>query len=69
MLPTRFIQALQAFVQRRIIVNALATNQPLQAPRIIRHFLRAPFLRDLPARLIAFGLRRVHLKRSLRPAR
>jgi 2-polyprenyl-6-methoxyphenol hydroxylase-like FAD-dependent oxidoreductase len=69
MLPTRFIQTLQSFVQRQIIANALTTNQPLQVPRVARLFLRTPFLRDLPARIIAFGLRRIHVKRSLRPAR
>jgi 2-polyprenyl-6-methoxyphenol hydroxylase-like FAD-dependent oxidoreductase len=67
MLPTRFIQALQSFVQRQIIANALRTNQPLQVPRVVRLFLRTPFLRDLPARIIAFGLRRIHVKPSLRP--
>jgi 2-polyprenyl-6-methoxyphenol hydroxylase-like FAD-dependent oxidoreductase len=70
MLPTRFIQRVQAFVQRQIIANALRTNQPLEVPRVVRLFLRTPFLRDIPARIIAFGLRRVHVKRSLRrPAR
>ncbi|HEX8128519.1 MAG TPA: FAD-dependent oxidoreductase [Pyrinomonadaceae bacterium] len=64
--PTRFIQALQSFVQRRIIANALRTNQTLQVPGVVRLFLRTPFLRDLPARIIAFGLRRVHVKPSLR---
>ena len=66
MLPTRFIQAIQSFVQRRIIGNALRTNQPLQVPRIVRLFLRTPFLRTLPTRIIAYGLRRVHVKPSLR---
>ena len=66
MLPTRFIQVVQAFVQQRIITNALRTNQTLQVPRVARLFLRTPLLRDLPARLIAFGLRRVHVKPSLR---
>jgi 2-polyprenyl-6-methoxyphenol hydroxylase-like FAD-dependent oxidoreductase len=66
MLPTRFIQTLQSFVQRRIIANALTTNQPIQVPAVARLFLRAPLLRDLPARIIAFGLRRVHVKPSLR---
>ncbi|HYG10674.1 MAG TPA: FAD-dependent oxidoreductase [Pyrinomonadaceae bacterium] len=69
MLPTRFIQSVQSLVQRRIIANALRTNQPLQVPRVARIFLRTPFLGTLPARIIAFGLRRVHVKKSLRPAR
>jgi 2-polyprenyl-6-methoxyphenol hydroxylase-like FAD-dependent oxidoreductase len=66
MLPTRFIQALQSFVQRRIIGNALRTNQPLRIPGVVRLFLRVPLLRDLPARIIAFGLKRVHVKPAIR---
>ena len=66
MLPTRLIQAVQSFVQQRIIANALKTDQPLQVPRAARLLLRTPLLRDLPARIIAFGLRRIHVKPSLR---
>jgi len=69
MLPTRFIQSIQSLVQRQIITNALRTDQPLQVPAAVRLFLRTPFLKTLPSRIIAFGLRRVHVKRSLRPAR
>ncbi|HLL70998.1 MAG TPA: FAD-dependent oxidoreductase [Pyrinomonadaceae bacterium] len=64
--PTRFIQRIQAFVQGVMIRNILISNQPLQVPRAVRLFLRTPILRDIPARVIAFGLRRVHVKRSLR---
>jgi 2-polyprenyl-6-methoxyphenol hydroxylase-like FAD-dependent oxidoreductase len=65
--PTRFIQRVQAFVQRVMITNILRSNQPVQVPLVVRLFLRTPFLRDIPARIIAFGLRRVHVKPSLRP--
>jgi 2-polyprenyl-6-methoxyphenol hydroxylase-like FAD-dependent oxidoreductase len=64
--PTRFIQRIQAFVQQVMIRNILTSNQPVQVPRIVRLLLRTPFLRDIPARIIAFGLKRVHVKRSLR---
>ncbi|HYP01169.1 MAG TPA: FAD-dependent oxidoreductase [Pyrinomonadaceae bacterium] len=64
--PTRFIQRIQAFVQGVMIRNILTSNQPLQVPRIVRLFLRTPVLRDIPARIIAFGLKRVHVKPSLR---
>lgn len=67
-LPTRFIQKLQSIAQRVVLANALTSNQPLQVPLVVRLFLRTPFLRDIPARLIAFGLRRVHVKPSLRRA-
>lgn len=65
--PTRFIQRIQTFIQRVLITNILRANQPLRVPRIVRLFLRTPFLRDIPARIIAFGLKRVHVKPSLRP--
>ena len=64
--PTRFIQRIQAFVQGVMIANILRANQPLQVPRIVRLFLSTPMLRDIPARIIAFGLKRVHVKPSLR---
>jgi 2-polyprenyl-6-methoxyphenol hydroxylase-like FAD-dependent oxidoreductase len=64
--PTRFIQRIQAFVQGVMIANVLRSNQPLQVPRVVRLFLRTPFLRDIPARIIAFGLKRVHVKPALR---
>lgn len=64
--PTRFIQRIQAFVQRTLIANVLRSNQPLQVPGIVRFILKTPVLRDLPARIIAFGLKRVHVKPALR---
>jgi 2-polyprenyl-6-methoxyphenol hydroxylase-like FAD-dependent oxidoreductase len=64
--PTRFIQRIQALVQGVMIRNILNSNQPLQVPRIVRLFLKTPILRDIPARIIAFGLKRVHVKPSLR---
>ncbi|MDX6269179.1 MAG: hypothetical protein QOD28_402 [Acidobacteriota bacterium] len=67
--PTRFIQKIQALVQGVLIRNILRSNQPVQVPRAARLLLRTPFLRNIPARIIAFGLRRVHVKSSLRRAR
>ncbi|MDQ1522270.1 MAG: hypothetical protein QOE47_194 [Pyrinomonadaceae bacterium] len=67
--PTRFIQRIQALVQGVLIRNILRSNQPVQVPRAARLLLRTPFLRNIPARIIAFGLRRVHVKPSLRRAR
>jgi 2-polyprenyl-6-methoxyphenol hydroxylase-like FAD-dependent oxidoreductase len=61
-LPTRLIQAIQSFVQRRIIAAALTPGQQFQLPFIVRLLLRIPVLRDLPARIIAFGFRRVHVR-------
>ncbi|MDQ1556951.1 MAG: hypothetical protein QOD32_11 [Pyrinomonadaceae bacterium] len=67
--PTRFIQKIQALVQGVMIRNILRANQPVEVPRAARLLLRTPFLRNIPARIIAFGLKRVHVKPSLRRAR
>ncbi|MGH8001396.1 MAG: FAD-dependent oxidoreductase [Brasilonema sp.] len=56
-LPTRVIQAFQSLIQQRIFARVLSQQQ-FQAPA----FLRLPFLRDLPARLIAFGVLPAHVK-------
>ncbi|HEV2707587.1 MAG TPA: FAD-dependent oxidoreductase [Pyrinomonadaceae bacterium] len=61
-LPTRLIQAVQAFVQRRIIAAALNPRAQFRLPFIIRLLLRLPFIRNIPTRIIAFGFRRVTLK-------
>jgi 2-polyprenyl-6-methoxyphenol hydroxylase-like FAD-dependent oxidoreductase len=61
-LPTRMIQAVQAFVQRRIIAAALNPRTQFRLPFIIRLLLRIPLIRDIPARIIAFGFRRARLK-------
>jgi 2-polyprenyl-6-methoxyphenol hydroxylase-like FAD-dependent oxidoreductase len=61
--PTRVIQWLQRQIQQRIIATALRSNAQLNLPLAIRLLLRLPLLRNLPARMIAFGVRRVHVKR------
>ena len=60
--PTRVIQAFQAQIQRRILAPALNADRPFVPPLPLRLLLRVPLLRDLPARIIAFGPRRVRLK-------
>jgi len=60
--PTRVIQAFQTIVQNRIIRQALKPNVRFKIP----FFLRLPWLRTLPARLIAFGIRRSRLSASLK---
>ena len=60
-LPTRIIQAFQAFVQQRVIASALDTSKPFQIPAFVRLLTRIPVIRDLPARFIGFGIGRVHV--------
>lgn len=57
-IPTRIIQIFQSLMQQRIIKAALDTTKTFSPP----FFLRLPILRDIPARLIAFGFRRVYLQ-------
>ncbi|HWZ53766.1 MAG TPA: FAD-dependent oxidoreductase [Candidatus Acidoferrales bacterium] len=59
--PTRIIQFAQTQLQKRVVSAALQSTQMVRVPWLIRAFLRIPYLRDLPARLIAFGPVRVRL--------
>jgi 2-polyprenyl-6-methoxyphenol hydroxylase-like FAD-dependent oxidoreductase len=59
--PTRVIQTLQSLFQKNLVASVLASQQPARVPWQLRVLVRIPVLRDLPARLIAFGPRRVRL--------
>ncbi len=60
--PTRAIQFFQTQAQKGIIANALRSQQMLSVPWYVRAFFRIPYLRDLPARLVAFGPVRVRVE-------
>jgi 2-polyprenyl-6-methoxyphenol hydroxylase-like FAD-dependent oxidoreductase len=60
--PTRIIQRLQTTMQKRIIRQALTATKPFRPPLPLRILLRVPGLRDVPARLVAFGVRKVRLE-------
>jgi 2-polyprenyl-6-methoxyphenol hydroxylase-like FAD-dependent oxidoreductase len=60
--PTRIIQKFQAVIQRRVLASALRTSEPYAPPLALRLLPRIPILRDLPARLIAYGPWPVHVK-------
>lgn len=59
--PTRAIQTLQSFMQRRVIASALQSLQATNIPWQLRLLSKLPVIRDLPPRMIAFGPRRVRL--------
>lgn len=61
-LPTRVIQAAQAQIQRRVLAPALRSNEPFSPPLPLRLLPRIPILRDVPGRLIGFGLRPTRIK-------
>jgi 2-polyprenyl-6-methoxyphenol hydroxylase-like FAD-dependent oxidoreductase len=51
----RLIQAAQDLAQRHVVADVLKGDEPFELPRLIRLLLRTPFVRDVPARLIAYG--------------
>jgi 2-polyprenyl-6-methoxyphenol hydroxylase-like FAD-dependent oxidoreductase len=61
--PTRVIQFIQSQAQQFIAESALRADAQFRLPLLIRLLLRLPLLRDLPARVIAFGVRRVRIEK------
>ena len=61
-LPTRMIQGAQALIQQQVLARALRSNEPFAPPLALRLFLRVPILRDIPARIVAFGFWPVRVK-------
>jgi 2-polyprenyl-6-methoxyphenol hydroxylase-like FAD-dependent oxidoreductase len=57
---TRLVQRFQA-AQRERIMRSLESGRPLRVPPLVRVMLRVPGVRNLPARVTAFGGRRVRL--------
>ena len=55
---TRFIQWFQGQIQDRIIRQALDPRVQFQVP----WFLKLPLLRDIPVRILAYGLKRVRIE-------
>jgi 2-polyprenyl-6-methoxyphenol hydroxylase-like FAD-dependent oxidoreductase len=64
--PTAMMQAVQIFVQNRIISNVLAMTETPRPPLAARLLDRYPLLRRLPARLIGMGFRPEHVQ-EVRP--
>jgi 2-polyprenyl-6-methoxyphenol hydroxylase-like FAD-dependent oxidoreductase len=60
--PTRLIQALQTRIQKRVIAAALDPSNTFRIPLALRLLLRLPVLRNLPARFIGLGFKRVHVE-------
>ena len=54
-LPTRLIQRLQTLIQQRILTPALRSNAAFALPLFPRLLPHVPILRDIPARVVAFG--------------
>ena len=54
--PTRFIQTVQALVQRQLVARALR-DEPFRLPWAARIAPAVPWIRDLPAWLVGWGVR------------
>jgi hypothetical protein len=61
-LPTRFIQAIQTQIQRRVLASVLSSERPLAPPGWLRLLLRVPLVRSVPARVFGLGLWPVRVK-------
>jgi len=68
-LPTRAIQAFQSVAQRRVISSSLGPDGGPSLPAPARALLRLRPVRDLPARIIAFGIWPEHVKHREPPGR
>ena len=55
-LPTRVIQAFQAQIQKNVLAPALGSNEAFSPPLLLRLLPKIPVLRDLPGRLVGYGI-------------
>jgi 2-polyprenyl-6-methoxyphenol hydroxylase-like FAD-dependent oxidoreductase len=60
--PTRRTQALQVFLQERILNRVLDSSEKITLPGIFRLFNWLPILRAIPARIIGIGFRPEHVR-------
>jgi 2-polyprenyl-6-methoxyphenol hydroxylase-like FAD-dependent oxidoreductase len=60
--PVRATQAMQVFLQNRMIAPTLAGTRPLRPPWPVRLLNAVPILRRIPARVLAMGVQPEHVK-------
>jgi 2-polyprenyl-6-methoxyphenol hydroxylase-like FAD-dependent oxidoreductase len=60
--PVRATQAIQVFLQNRMIAPTLAGTRPLRPPWAVRLLNAVPFLRRIPARVLGLGVQPEHVK-------
>ena len=66
--PVRLLQGFQSVVQNRFLGPALASSETPSIPLFVRLISQIPILRDIPPRLIAFGIARPHVESPEKPA-
>jgi 2-polyprenyl-6-methoxyphenol hydroxylase-like FAD-dependent oxidoreductase len=62
MWPVRATQAIQVFLQNRMIAPTLAGTRPLRPPWPARLLNAIPYLRRIPARVLGLGVQPEHVK-------
>jgi len=62
--PVRATQAIQVFLQNRMIAPTLAGTRPLRPPWAARLLNAVPYLRRIPARVLGLGVQPEHVKTS-----
>ncbi len=62
MWPVRATQAIQVFLQNRMIAPMLAGTRPMRPPFAARLLNAVPFLRRIPARVLGLGVQPEHVK-------
>lgn len=60
--PTRVIQAIQSFVQKRVIANAFRARPGAGIPLSIRMLFKIPVVRKVPAYILGIGIRPEHVE-------
>jgi 2-polyprenyl-6-methoxyphenol hydroxylase-like FAD-dependent oxidoreductase len=65
-LPTKLMQAVQIFVQTRIVKTVLGLKTAPRPPLVARLLERFPYLRRFPARLVGMGFRPEHVDADIR---
>lgn len=60
--PTRVVQAFQNLMQRQVLAPVLNAKEAPGFSPLMRFLLRIPLVRYIPARLIALGLKQVHVR-------
>jgi len=62
--PTRATQAMQVFIQNRVVGRVLGSTEKLTPPLLLRILAQTPLLNRIPARLIGLGFRPEHITAS-----
>jgi 2-polyprenyl-6-methoxyphenol hydroxylase-like FAD-dependent oxidoreductase len=60
----KFIQWFQMQAQKNIIAAALRSDRPMRIPTVLQWLLKIPYIRDLPGKTIAYGIRTVHVEKQ-----